>query len=206
MEPTQLLWPLLIAGLTMFPVEAFQATLGKATKIFRQLNVRFHLTGGVTSVLYGEPRMTQDIDVVVENSVLCKQLDSFLALLDKHDFLFHAPSVRGAIDKRDMFQLFDTVEALKLDIYPRELIPGELDRSCPLEVFVGVELPVVSRVDAAAAKLVWISKGSHKSRRDLRQIYRTSAEKDRQLIQELAKQLGLKLLMDEVLLEPDELT
>ena len=70
-----------------------------------------------------------------------------------------------------MFQLLDNVEALKLDIYPRELIAGELDRSCLVEVFAGVEFPVASRADVAS-KLVWISKGSHKSRRDLRQIYR----------------------------------
>jgi len=104
-----------------------------------------------------------------------------------------------------MFQLLDKVEALKLDIYPRELIPGELDRSCLVEVFAGVQLPVVSRVDASAAKLVWISKGSHKSRRDLRQIYRTSSEVDRQQIRKLASELDLISLLDEVLGESDEL-
>ena len=69
----------------MFPVEALQATLGKATEIFQQLGIRFHLTGGVTSVLYGEPRMTQDIDFVVENQALADHLDSFLRRLDKSD-------------------------------------------------------------------------------------------------------------------------
>ena len=189
----------------MFPVEAFQATLGKATEIFQRLGVRFHLTGGGTSVLYGEPRMTQDIDIVVDNQVLAEQLESFFRLLDTDDFLFDPPSVRRAVERREMFQLLDKVEALKLDIYPRELIAGELDRSCLIEVFAGVQLPVVSRVDAAAAKLVWISKGSHKSRRDLRQIYRTSSEADRQRIQGLAHQLVLKPLLDEVLGEPEEL-
>ena len=189
----------------MFPVEAFQATLGKATEIFQQLGVRFHLTGGVTSVLYGEPRMTQDIDIVVDNQVLAEQLDTFFQLLDTGDFLFDPPSVRRAVERREMFQLLDRVEALKLDIYPRELIAGELDRSCLIEIFSGVRLPVVSRVDSAAAKLVWIIKGSHKSRRDLRQIYRTSSEADRQQIQRLAHQLALKTLLDEVLGEPEEL-
>lgn len=189
----------------MFPVEAFQATLGKATEIFQQLGVRFHLTGGVTSVLYGEPRMTQDIDIVVDNLVLAEQLETFFRLLDTDDFLFDPPAVRRAVERREMFQLLDKVEALKLDIYPRELIAGELDRSCLVEVFAGVQLPVVSRVDAAAAKLVWISKGSHKSRRDLRQIYRTSSEVDRQQIRELASELVLISLLDEVLGESDEL-
>ena len=189
----------------MFPVEAFQATLGKATEIFQQLGVRFHLTGGITSVLYGEPRMTQDIDMVVENDALAKNLESFIRLLEASDFLHDAPSIRRAVEQRAMFQLFDNVEALKLDIYPRELIAGELDRSCLIEVFDGVQLPIVSRVDAAAAKLIWISKGSHKSRRDLRQIYRTSSETDRQRIRELAHELDLTSLLDEVLGESDEL-
>lgn len=189
----------------MFPVEAFEATLSKMTGILQQLGVRFHLTGGVTSVLYGEPRMTQDIDIVVENEALANRLDSFLERLEGSDFLFDRGSLCRAVEKLDMFQLFDNAEALKLDVYPRELIAGELDRSCLIEVFAGVQLPVVSRVDAAAAKLIWISKGSHKSRRDLRQIYRTSTEIDRQQIQQLAQQLSLNPLLVEVLGEPDEI-
>lgn len=100
----------------MFPVEAFQSTLGKVAEIFRRLGIRFHLTGGLTSVLYGEPRMTQDIDIVVDNPALNNQLDSFLALVGKSDFLFDATSLRKAVEQRSMFQLFDNVEALKLDI------------------------------------------------------------------------------------------
>lgn len=190
----------------MFPVEAFQSTLEKVTDIFGQLAIRFHLTGGVTSVLYGEPRMTQDIDIVADNRTLVDQLESFLTLLDESDFLFDASTVHSAVNERGMFQLLDNVEALKLDIYPRELIAGELDRSCRMEIFAGVELPVASRADAAASKLVWVSKGSHKSRRDLRQIYRTASEHDREKICSLAEQLTLKSLLDELLNEPDEIT
>jgi hypothetical protein len=189
----------------MFPIDAFQSTLEKAARVFRQLGIRYHLTGGITSLLYGEPRMTQDIDIVVDNQALAVQLDAFLALFVRSGFLGDPASLRKAVEQRGMFQLFDDVEALKLDIYPRELIPGELDRSCLVEVFSGVTLPVVSRADAAAAKLIWISKGSHKSRRDLRQIHRASSESDCQRIRELARQFGLGPLLDEVLKEPDEI-
>ena len=89
----------------MFSVEAFQVTLGKAAEIFQQLRARFHLTGGVTSILYGEPRMTQDIDIVVENRVLAEQLESLFRLLDTNDFLFDPTSVRRAVERREMFQL-----------------------------------------------------------------------------------------------------
>ena len=50
----------------MFPIEAFRRTLGKATDIFRQLGIRFHLTGGVAAVYYAEPRLTHDIDIVID--------------------------------------------------------------------------------------------------------------------------------------------
>ena len=52
---------------------------------------------------------------------------------------------------------------------------------------------------------MWISKGSHKSRRDLRQIWRTSGETDRVRVRDLANQLGLDALLDEVLAEADEM-
>lgn len=189
----------------MFPLEAFRNTLVKVVAIFERHAVRFHLTGGVSSTAYGEPRMTQDIDIVIDNDQVSAHVDSFLKSLRNSDFMFDEPTVRQAIDQRGMFQLFDTREALKLDVYPRELIPGELNRSQVFALFGDLELPIVSRADAAASKLVWISKGSHKSRRDVRQIFRMSTEADRTLIRELAAQLGLTALLDEVLAEPDEI-
>ncbi|MEO8495674.1 MAG: nucleotidyl transferase AbiEii/AbiGii toxin family protein [Planctomycetota bacterium] len=190
----------------MFPVEAFRNTLGKAVAVFERHAIRFHLTGGLTSVIYGEPRMTQDIDIVIDNHAIDACLESFISSLNESDFIFDVNAIRHAVKQRGMFQLFDNMEALKLDIYPRELIAGELNRSQVIEVFDGMQLPVASRADAAASKLVWISKGSHKSRRDLRQIYyRARLDKDRELIRELAVQLGLVALLDEVLGEPDEI-
>ncbi len=189
----------------MFPVEAFRNTLEKAVDIFERHTIRFHLTGGLTSVLYGEPRMTQDIDIVVDNQAVVVQLAAFTSSLDESDFIFDAAAIRQALDQHGLFQLFDRSEALKLDIYPRELIPGELSRSQNIEVFEGIYLPVVSRADAAASKLVWISKGSHKSRRNLRHICRTAAKEDRDIIRRLAGQLNLESLLDEVLAEQDEI-
>ena len=65
----------------MFPIEAFHATLEKAVCIFRHLGIRFHLTGGIASIYYGEPRLTQDIDIVIDNAQVTAALDSFLQAL-----------------------------------------------------------------------------------------------------------------------------
>ena len=126
----------------MFPVDAFRATLTKAVAIFERHAIRFHLTGGITSVAYGEPRMTQDIDIVIDNHATRSQLESFLASLDASDFMHDANSIRKAISDHGMFQLLDRVESLKLDVYARELIPGELDRSEIVEIFDGIKLPM----------------------------------------------------------------
>ncbi len=74
-----------------------------------------------------------------------------------------------------------------------------------LEIFEGEFLPVVSRVDAAASKLVWISKGSHKSRRDLRSIVRNATGPQKIEIQATVDRLGLAKLLTEVLGESDEI-
>ncbi len=190
----------------MFPVDAFRATLDKAVRIFRGLGIRFHLTCGIASIYYGEPRLTQDIDIVIDNAHVAATLGAFLQSIEDSDFIYEPDSVRSAVAEQGMFQLLDRVESLKLDIYPRELIPGELDRSVAQEVFEGEELPVASRADTAVSKLIWISKGSHKSRRDLRHIVRLASADDQKAIEQLASQLGLAALLAEVLRESDELT
>lgn len=187
----------------MFPIEAFQSTLAKAIRIFRQHGIRFHLTGGIASVYYGEPRLTQDIDIVIDNKATRNSLTRFLESLEGSDFLFDAESVHNAVADEGMFQLLDAQESLKLDVYPRELIPGELSRSVLQEVFEGETIPVVSCGDAAVSKLIWVSKGSAKSRRDLRQIFHLASQSDRRFIEQLSEQLGLLDLLHEVLAEQD---
>lgn len=190
----------------MFPPDVFRRTLTRLAALLRRHGVRFHLTGGITSVAYGEPRMTQDIDVVVDNAALARAVEAFIVAVAEAGFLLDATAVRRAIVEKSMFQLFDMDEAIKVDVYPRELVPGELDRSATIEVLEGMPLPVASRADAAVSKLVWASKGSHKSRRDLRQIARQMTSVDRREVDRLATLLDLHGLLVEILAEPDDLS
>ncbi len=188
----------------MFPADTFRATLEKIIAILESFHIRFHLTGGITSIAYGEPRMTQDVDIVIDNKAVRSQLDAFVESLRSAEFLFDEASLRFAVESKQMFQLLDSVEALKLDLYPRELVPGELDRSGSLELFDGMFVPVASLADVAVAKLIWISRGSHRSRRDLRQIVKASTQDQRQTIDKMATDLGLVELLAEVLSESEE--
>jgi len=160
----------------MFPVEAFENTIGKFVAIAEAIGLPFHITGGSISSAYGEPRLTQDIDIVVSPDVARIRTDDLIDQLARSDFLFTERVLRQAVQTGNLFQLLDKTESLKLDIYPRELIPGELQRSRTMELFPGVFLPVVSRTDAAISKLIWIDKGSQRSRRDFRGIFRSGSE------------------------------
>jgi hypothetical protein len=63
----------------MFPVEAFQRTVERFVAILRRHEILFHITGGSISSAYGEPRLTQDIDIVVSPEMAKKRLDDLIA-------------------------------------------------------------------------------------------------------------------------------
>ncbi len=189
----------------MFPIEVFRATVRNLVTILDRHGARYHLTGGVTSVAYGEPRMTQDIDLVIDGKALTAMMPAFLESLAGSIFIHDPGTVRSAVEQGEMFQLIDRREMLKLDVYSQELIPGELERSVKEEVFEGDFLPLASRADTVLAKLFWINKGSHKSRRDLRYLYRNTDDAQREFIAGIAEQFCLTDLLAEVLAEPDEI-
>lgn len=143
---------------------------------------------------------------LVDNAALARAVEAFIVAVAEAGFLLDATAVRRAIVEKSMFQLFDMDEAIKVDVSPRELVPGELDRSATIEVLEGMPLPVASRADAAVSKLVCASKGSHKSRRDLRQIVRQMTSVDRREVDRLATLLDLHGLLVEILAEPDDLS
>lgn len=189
----------------MFNLVEFRDCLERAVSLLRSCEIRFLITGGAAAIAYGDPRTTQDIDLVIEATAIQERLEQFLAQLRQEKFLYNEQTVRTAVASRRQFQLLDTGSSLKLDIYPRELVPGALDRAVLVEIMPGLTLPVASRPDLVLSKLIWISKGSHKSRRDLRQIMLRVSEVETATIHSLAEQTGLRVLLDEVLSESDEI-
>jgi hypothetical protein len=189
----------------VLPAEGFQPTLSKLVAILDRFQIRFHLTGGITSVAYGEPRLTQDLDLVLDRDRVLVVQDEFLSELSHAGFHFSEQTALRAIESRQMFQLLDVDQVIKLDLYVRCLIPGELDRSVRTELFPGVSLPIAARTDAALSKLIWIHHGSHRSRRDLRRILAGATPDEHAAVRRTAAEMDLELLLDEVLDEGDEI-
>ncbi len=187
----------------MHEVEIFRPTLTRLVGVLNRVGVRFHLTGGVTAVAYGEPRMTQDLDLVIDSEAALKNREALLLELAAAGFHLEEQTVRAALAARTMFQILDIDQALKLDLYPESSIPGELARSVMAEVLPGLTLPIAARSDAALSKLIWASHGSHKSRRDCREILRHASSQELATVKSMAVERELFVLLEQILVETD---
>ena len=65
-------------------------------------------------------------------------------------------------------------------------------------------MPMVTKEDAILSKLVWIKKGSHKSRQDVVGMILDPGEINSELIENLSNELGVNAIWQELLLESKE--
>ncbi len=189
----------------MYDLAEFRNCLERAAGLLRTCEVQFFLTGGGAAIANGDPRMTQDIDLVIDPVAIRQKLSTFVEHLQRERFLFNEQTIRTAVASGRQFQLMDVESTLKLGLYPRELVASELGRAVLITILPGLVLPVVSRADFVVSKLIWIRKGNHKSRRDVKQIILRVTETETTVIHAVAARMHLRTLLDEVLAEPDEI-
>jgi len=96
----------------VFPIEIFHSTLAKLVEVLNRFSIRFHLTGGITAVAYGEPRMTQDLDLVLDYDTALRNRDAFLSALVQAGFHIEPTTARKALEGKMMFQALDIDQAL----------------------------------------------------------------------------------------------
>jgi hypothetical protein len=189
----------------MTAADDLAGTVRRISEMLRRFSIGFHVTGGVACSYHGEPRFTQDIDIVIDPAAARARLEDLLRAMDGV-FLVDPSLARAAVARGGVFQALDLASFFKVDIYPRELIPGELGRAEPCELFPGVVVALVSHVDAILSKLIWVQKGSHRSRRDVRTLQASLDERHTHELTDRAKAMHLERLLGEVLSEsePDE--
>jgi hypothetical protein len=163
--------------------------------VLDSLRISYHVTGGLASSFYGEPRLTQDIDFVVR--VASSEIPRLSALLDR-EFLLDPKRAARAVETGGMFQALHRELLIKADFHVGEDVPGELDRSRKVEIFEGLEAKIVSKEDAILSKLLWTMRGSSKSRSDVRGMLLDPTPVDERLLQRLADRLGCADLLREI--------
>jgi len=148
-------------------------------------------------MVFGEPRFTQAIDFVVKLTSL-SQLERALSHL-REGFFVDEIAAKNAYYQRRLFQVFDRTTHKKADLHIGEAVPGEMSRSQMAELFPGLILPCVSREDALLSKLLWIQKGSHKSRQDVvAMLLRKVPPINMVQVSKLAEELGVTPILKEL--------
>jgi hypothetical protein len=170
---------------------------------FDRLSIGYMVGGSTASSVYGEPRTTRDVDIVVEvdGESLRRLFDSF----DPAAVYIDSPATIEAVSPGQVFDLIDLVGGWKVDLVIRKDRPFstvEFERRRPAEL-LGSRVMVASAEDVLLAKLEWAAMtGSTRQVDDARGIVRVQGDRlDFEHLRFWADELGVRAALDEVLAE-----
>ncbi len=165
-------------------------------KKFETLGIQYMLTGSMAMTYYAQPRMTRDIDLVVE---ILPRFIGRIEYVFKNEYYLSAESIKDAIDKKFMFNLIHINSAVKIDCIVRKnqkyrLV--EFDRRNKIKVD-DLEIFIVSIEDLIISKLLW-AKDSH-SEMQIKDVRNLLAKNyDTKYIELWAKELDIYELLTEI--------
>jgi hypothetical protein len=160
--------------------------------------IPYMVTGSMAMALYGQPRMTRDLDLVVE---LDEPAADRVVRMFERDFVIDADMARAAARSRGMFNMIHAEAVIKVDVIVRKDEPyrrEEFLRRCPAE-FGGQRIWAVTPEDLILSKLAWASASrSEQQLRDVRTLLGAGRPLDVAYIGERVAGLGVADLWREV--------
>jgi len=157
------------------------------------------ITGSVAMNYYAFPRMTRDIDIVIELQEIDK---AALVNLFKDDFYIHLDSITEAIRNRGMFNIIHNKYVLKVDfIVKKSSLYRHTEFQRRHQIFVeGIPMWIVSPEDLILSKLWW-SRNSHSEVQisDIRNIFASIDDLDIVYIDGWVAEMDLKVIFRKVI-------
>jgi hypothetical protein len=158
-----------------------------------KLAVPYMLVGSFASIAYGEPRFTQDIDIVLDLPLA--QVAAFCAAFPAPAFYLSEEAVREAVQKRFQFNVLHPASGNKIDfVFPRDDEWGreQWQRRQRIQLLPDREGFTARPEDVILGKLWYYTEGgSEKHLRDIAGILRISgAAVDQNDISRWAEKLG----------------
>ena len=129
--------------------------LNRITSALEMNGVPYMLTGSVASSMYGIPRATNDIDLVIAPTHA--QRLSVVQLLQRVGLTVAPEAAVAALKRKSQFNVIDFSHGLKVDLIirkAREFSVVEFDRRKTHEV-EGMRLTLATPEDVLLAKLEW---------------------------------------------------
>ncbi len=128
--------------------------LSKVARLLEAAAIPYMVAGSVASGFHGQPRATNDADIVIDP--VPSQLEAWLGLLGP-EFYIDRDGAREALRHRSMFNIIMFSEGLKADLIIRKDRPfsvEELSRR-KNEDLGGTPIPLASPEDTILTKLEW---------------------------------------------------
>lgn len=168
--------------------------LALVVQAFEAVGVPYMLTGSLASIYYGEPRLTNDIDLVAD--LRPEHLPTLAERFPQDDFLFDEVSAAEAVRMHRPFNILHPGSGLKIDVMVcrgRDFSRLELQRRERVELLPGLTASIARPEDVILVKLEFYAEGaSDKHLRDIAGILAVSGEQlDQAYLAEWAQRLGL---------------
>lgn len=158
------------------------------------LDIEHMLVGSMASMAYGEPRMTRDIDIVL--NLAPEQVDSLCDTFPAPEFYVSRDAARDAVRRRSQFNIIHPTSGNKLDlIVSRDDAwgRGQLARRRTVALLPDLAASMAAPEDVILAKMAYYREGEHeKHLRDIASMLRISGEMiDRNYIRDWSARLDL---------------
>jgi hypothetical protein len=179
-------------------------TLARVARSLEACGIPYFIGGSVASTWYGIPRLTQDVDLVVDLGP--EHVAPLVAALE-NDFYIDAAMIHEAIEQSSSFNVIHFEEAHKVDLFVLQSDPwsrGQIAR-CRREIVdiadQSITLAFCSPEDIVLRKLEWFRMGGGISDRQWNDVLGVlkvqSTALDIEYLRHWARELGLTDLLDE---------
>lgn len=155
----------------------------RVARVCEQLKTRYAVVGSVASGYYGDPRMTADVDILVELTLW--NVAHFCREFPPDEFYVSLEAARAAVEHGGQFNIIHPGSGFKIDI----LIPGDegfdelqVDRARQGLLVPEQRISIASPEDVILKKLVYYKEGqSDKHLRDITGMIRVLGWSDKPL-------------------------
>ena len=168
--------------------------LERVIEVLESQHLPYMLVGSFASAAYGEPRLTHDIDIVVEMGL--DSVDGLCSAFPAPEFYVSLPAAREAVARRGQFNVIHPASGNKIDfMIARNDAWGQsqMARRSRKPILPDRQAFVAAPEDVILGKLWYYQEGgSEKHLRDIAGMLRVSGDEiDKEYITRWTQQLGL---------------
>ncbi len=169
---------------------------------FEKLGIQYFITGSMGSIYYGEPRFTNDIDVVVDIDE--RYVPGLVSSFPEDEFYISEDAIRDAIIHKRQFNIIHPSSGLKIDVIVSkkdEFDNSRFARKHRISPIENTEANLSSPEDVIIMKMKFYKEGeSEKHIRDITGMLKVSGDIiDRQYIDDWANRLGLQDIWEAII-------